>query len=515
MYSSYKYIDLGLPSGLKWATCNVGASSPEDYGDYYAWGETETKSTYTSYNCSTYGIEMNDISGNEQYDVARKKWGGSWRMPTRDEQKELIDNCNWEWTAQNGVKGYKVTGPNGNSIFLPAAGRHLSSLQYDGEYGFYWSSTPDYLDYDHYYACNLYFDNGDEYEGNHIRGYGRTIRPVFGENKIQLPTVTTNVVTNITSSSATCGGNVTFDGGFDITARGVCWGTKPNPTINDNKTNDGNGTGSFTSNLTNLTENTTYYVRAYATNEKGTSYGEEKSFTTMEKTVDQTITVNGVSFTMIKVEGGTFQMGATSEQGSDVDSGEKPVHSVTLSDYYIGETEVTQKLWEAVMGSNPSHFWGDERPVEQVSWNDSKEFIEKLNNLTGKNFRLPTEAEWEYAARGGNKSQGYKYSGSNNVEDVAWYLDNSSSRTQHVKTKSPNELGIYDMSGNVWEWCEDWYGSYSSGPQTNPTGPSSGSDRVLRSDSWNSRAWNCRVSCRSFINPDFRGSYIGFRLALS
>ena len=526
MYSSYKYIDLGLPSGLKWATCNVGASSPEDYGDYYAWGETETKSEYTVDNSHTYGLTISQLQsqgyidgeGNltPLHDAATANWGGSWRIPTKEEMQELLDNCTCTKSVLNSVQGYKITGPNGNSIFLPAAGSRLGlSLDYAGVGVYYWSSTPFDLGHSNL-AFNLYFYGGIGYVGSagkRIEGY--TIRPVSGENKIQLPTVTTNVVTNITSSSATCGGNVTFDGGFDITARGVCWSTKQNPTINDNKTNDGNGTGSFTSNLTNLTENTTYYVRAYATNEKGTSYGEEKSFKTMEKTVDQTITVNGVSFTMIKVEGGTFQMGATSEQGSDVDSGEKPVHSVTLSDYYIGETEVTQKLWEAVMGSNPSHFWGDERPVEQVSWNDSKEFIEKLNNLTGKNFRLPTEAEWEYAARGGNKSQGYKYSGSNTIGNVAWYWDNSSSATHNVKTKSPNELGIYDMSGNVYEWCEDWYGSYSSGSQTNPTGPSSGSYRVFRCGSWGSVAWSCRVSIRGNDDPVSRYSYYGFRLALS
>ena len=230
---------------------------------------------------------------------------------------------------------------------------------------------------------------------------------------------------------------------------------------------------------------------------------------------NETITVNGVSFTMIKVEGGTFNMGATSEQGSDAESDEKPVHSVTLSDYYIGETEVTQELWEAVMGSNPSYFKGSQKPVEQVSWNDCKEFITKLNKLTGKNFRLPTEAEWEYAARGGNKSKGYKYSGSNTIGNVAWYTDNSSSKTHDVKTKTPNELGIYDMSGNVYEWCEDWYGNYSSGSQTNPTGPSTGSYRVLRGGSWINYAKYCRVSHRSSINPDYRFNDYGFRLVLS
>ena len=235
---------------------------------------------------------------------------------------------------------------------------------------------------------------------------------------------------------------------------------------------------------------------------------------------DRTFTVGGVTFKMIAVEGGTFTMGATSEQGSDADSCEKPTHSVTLSSYSIGETEVTQALWQAVMGSNPSYFYGSKRPVECVSWNDCQDFIRKLNALTGENFRLPTEAEWEYAARGGNKSRGYKYAGSNTIDNVAWYGDKFGSYTHNVATKSPNELGLYDMSGNVWEWCQDWYDSYSSGSQTNPTGPSSGSHRVRRGGGWGYDAWDCRVSYRDGVTPDFRDppgylhGIIGLRLAL-
>ena len=175
------------------------------------------------------------------------------------------------------------------------------------------------------------------------------------------------------------------------------------------------------------------------------------------------------------------------------------------------------------MGNNPSEFKGRflfklksaQKPVEEVSWYDCKEFITKLNKLTGKNFRLPTEAEWEYAARGGNKSKGYKYSGSNTIDDVALYCGNSGEATHNVKTKSPNELGIYDMSGNVYEWCEDWFGDYSSGSQTNPTGSSSGSNRVGRGGSWYSYARCCRVSYRYGINPDYRYYYLGLRLCLS
>ena len=224
---------------------------------------------------------------------------------------------------------------------------------------------------------------------------------------------------------------------------------------------------------------------------------------------------NIAGFDMVYVKGGTFTMGVTAEQGSDADSDEKPTHSVTVSDFYIGKYEVTQAQWRAVMGSNPSYFKGDNLPVEKVSWDDIQEFIKKLNAQTGKKFRLPTEAEWEYAARGGNQSKGYKYSGSNSISEVAWYDGNSGDKTHPVGQKTPNELGIYDMSGNVWEWCQDWYGSYSSSSQTNPTGPSSGSSRVLRGGSWCNYAWDCRVSYRNFNNPDYRSSDCGFRLACS
>ena len=228
---------------------------------------------------------------------------------------------------------------------------------------------------------------------------------------------------------------------------------------------------------------------------------------------NQTFTVNGVQFTMVAVKGGTFTMGATSEQGSDAWEDEKPAHEVTLSDYYIGQAEVTQALWEAVMGSNPSDSRGDNLPVEQVSWNDCQEFIRKLNQLTGKQFHLPTEAEWEYAARGGRKSRGYKYAGGNNIGSVAWYDDNSGGRTHPVATKQANELGIYDMSGNVWEWCSDWYDGYQSSSQSDPHGPLLGLGRVDRGGGYYNFAGYCRISCRSVNTPDGRGDNRGLRLS--
>ena len=224
---------------------------------------------------------------------------------------------------------------------------------------------------------------------------------------------------------------------------------------------------------------------------------------------------DGVNIEMVKVEAGTFMMGAASEKEKP-DDDEKPVHQVTLTkDYYIGMYEVTQALWQAVMGSNPSNFKGDNRPVETVSWNDCQNFISKLNRITGRKFRLPTEAEWEYAARGGKKSRGYRYSGSRKISDVAWYNDNNGVETREVGTKKSNELGIYDMAGNVSEWCQDLYGSYSSSSQTNPTGATSGSFRVYRGSSWFFIAKQCRSSWRSSKAPDYRGNYLGLRLALS
>ena len=213
---------------------------------------------------------------------------------------------------------------------------------------------------------------------------------------------------------------------------------------------------------------------------------------------------------MVFVKGGTFEMG--SNYGS---SNEKPIHTVTVDDFYIGKYEVTQKQWKEIMGSNPSYFKGDNLPVESVSWNDVQQFIKKLNKKTGQNYRLPTEAEWEYAARGGvetiHESSQTKYAGSNNIGDVA---SNSGSKTHTVGTKQANELGIYDMSGNVWEWCSDWYGSYSSGSQNNPQGATSGSRRVNRGGSWYYIAMICRVADRYYRSPDDRRSYMGFRLAL-
>ena len=241
-------------------------------------------------------------------------------------------------------------------------------------------------------------------------------------------------------------------------------------------------------------------------------------------------TVNGVSFTMVTVDGGTFMMGATDEQVSDAYDIELPAHQVTLTSYCIGQTEVTQELWLAVMDNNPSYFSSAngfdtnlQRPVERVSWNDCRMFVRKLKELTGLPFRLPTEAEWEFAARGGRYSQGYKFAGSNTIGDVAWYNGNSYNTdggsstdyaTHAVATKAPNELGLYDMSGNVWEWCNDWLDVYNTDYQLDPTGPAEGGGKVYRGGSFYSSERDCRVSVRFNITPSTTSGQRGLRLAL-
>ncbi len=256
--------------------------------------------------------------------------------------------------------------------------------------------------------------------------------------------------------------------------------------------------------------------------------------------VIKTFTVNGVSFNMVEVEGGTFMMGATAEQASEALNNEKPPHQVTLSTFYIGQTEVTQELWVAIMGYNPSWFNGTgnasygsthtqdfgtnlQRPVEFVSWNECRDFVVKLCDLTGLYFSLPTEAQWEYAARGGSKSQGYIYAGSDSIDEVAWLYTNAyyytdsttfTTATQTVATKAPNELGLYDMSGNVCEWCLDYLGDYDNRPQTNPTGPPPGTYRVYRGGCWMDYAKMCRVSRRFGAEPLSAGGSRGLRLTL-
>jgi len=221
---------------------------------------------------------------------------------------------------------------------------------------------------------------------------------------------------------------------------------------------------------------------------------------------------------MVRVEGGTFKMGATSEQGKDAYDWEKPKHKVNIThDFYIGRYPVTQEEWTVIMDKNPSQCKKHpNNPVDCVSWDDCQLFIERLRELTGKQFRLPTEAEWEFAARGGKQSEGYKYAGGNEPLEVAWCWDNIERHTQPVGRKRPNELGLYDMSGNVFEWCSDWYGLYTNGCQTNPQGPDAPEEEgqhVIRGGSWFSGIGYCRVSFRGSGKSTYRSADLGIRLA--
>lgn len=230
--------------------------------------------------------------------------------------------------------------------------------------------------------------------------------------------------------------------------------------------------------------------------------------TRSETTSKKEIVIQNLVNNMVYVEGGAFTMGATIEQGADVSDDEKPAHRVIVSSFSIGKYEVTQEEWYAVMGSSPSHFKGSKRPVEQISWTDCQNFIEKLNKITGKHFRLPTEAEWEYAARGGKHSKHYKYAGGDDLDVIAWYNENSGEETQEVGQKQANELGLYDMAGNVWEWCSDSKQDYAL-PRHQLDG-----NRVNRGGSWQSGGSQCRVSFRFDDSTDERFKTLGFRLAM-
>lgn len=230
---------------------------------------------------------------------------------------------------------------------------------------------------------------------------------------------------------------------------------------------------------------------------------------------DRLIKVSNVEFTMKKVEGGSFTMGCDPRWSDECLEWEKPAHHVTVGSFYIGETEVTQELWEAVMGNNPSEFKGDDRPVETISHEEAESFIDRLNELTGEHFRFPTEAEWEFAAQGGTKSGGYKYSGSNNIDEVGWHEGNSDSKTHPIKMKKANELGLYDMSGNVLEWCSDWWETYTDKEAIDPQGPSSGYYVSYRGGCWGGDARYCRNSYRNSDPSYISSHFIGLRLAMS
>jgi len=284
-------------------------------------------------------------------------------------------------------------------------------------------------------------------------------------------------------------------------------------TVKDIAYNTLRGVKHYEGTITILLDEREYKIKTAAVTE-----GNDKTIAWEPPARHQMAFLNNVIIVpLVPVIGGAFAMGCDERYRGDCYSNESPAFGATVGDFYIGRFPVTQGLWKRVTGgapnANPSKFKGDDLPVENVSWDDVQRFIAKLNAATGHNYRLPTEAEWEYAARGGAYAGGFVYSGSNNVDNTAWYYTNGEDRTHRVGNKQPNELGIYDMSGNVWEWVNDWYGPYSGTPKNNPHGIPSGSTRVNRGGSWRDDERRCRVSCRSNNSPDARYGNLGFRLA--
>ena len=605
-----EYVDLGL--SVKWATFNVGATSPEDYGDYFAWGETEPKETYswatykwgTSSKLTKYNTTDGKTILEPEDDAAQVHWGGKWRMPSKEEVDELTQQCTWIWTTHNNVNGYKVTGPNGNSIFLPAAGYKGAGPTYPaGEDGLYWTNTIEQKNYS--YLIVLHDDAPPTHAGTQgTRCYGFAVRAVYDDRPTLtvIPTPEDAKVTFLCKGYQAVGHSITVDKGKDVLyqvtnvdAGYLSQGDSIYKLTKDSVLyvtlrpfSDGNWVKVDKSELTKqegyyvsrnyggfashsvwnyyvlpVLPGETYRVRgiagqhaalwmaastapdaatntrptkisccanrgvaAYVADEvtipDGAKYLIINSRNGQEMMVERkvpdpclAVKVNDtLSINLMCVEGGTFMMGSE-DAGAEAD--EQPVHEVSLSDYYIGQNEVTQYLWKKVMGdeNNPSATKGNNLPVTNITWDEAQTFVERLSELTGMRFRLPTEAKWEYAARGGQRSKGYTYAGSNDIDEVGWYNGNSSNKTHAVGQKQPNELGIYDMTGNVWEYCYDWHTPYAAQAQTNPTGAVTGEKHVLRGGCYHYDSKNCTNTNRhSYYTPDKGGASTGLRIVL-
>jgi formylglycine-generating enzyme required for sulfatase activity len=320
------------------------------------------------------------------------------------------------------------------------------------------------------------------------------------DENLATSTVTTESVYTITVNEATCRGFVDLTADVPFTSCGICWSTTANPTLSDSVSLIGSSLEEFSCTMHHLISDTHYYVRAFAeTNSKKVVYGDVLTF--------QTPKIPDLG--MVTIPGGTYTMGGLV---GDI----APKHSVTISTYQMGSTEVTQAIWKAIMGQNPSTFTGDALPVETVNIADIQSFLTKLNLATGKAYRLPTEAEWEYAAKGGLDTTTL-WAGTNQTDSVSkymWNSGNSLSKTHTVASKKPNTLGLYDMCGNVWEWCSDWYGTYSNAAQTDPTGQAIGYLKVIRGGSWSHDISFCNVQNRNSNYPEDRKSTTGFRLVL-
>ena len=483
----------------------------------------------------------------------RQKTGKRYRLPTEAE---------WEYAARGGVKSnqYKYSGSNdvgdvawhyGNTI--PDGARHVGSKQ-DNELGIYdmsgnvwewcsdlygsYTSDPQnnptgpttgsyhvhrggswYYSYDY---CRVSYHRAFYYpvERSSALGFRLAEDITIAENSMTVSVSELNFPASGDEQTFTITSNI------DWIIEYECSWLTISPVLGNN-----NGTISVTA-----SENTSQNPRTKIIMIKGIGVVEQLI------SVTQAGDANGDKIEMVFVQGGTFTMGCASEQGDNCEDNEHPEHQVTLNNFYIGKYEITQGLWAEIMGMNIQQWTdyigssylcgeGDDYPMYYISWDDivgttgesmeingityyENGFIYKLNQKTGKNYRLPTESEWEYASRGGVKSNYYKYSGSNSVDDVAWHVDNSGFTAHLVGAKQDNELGIYDMSGNVWEWCSDWYGSYTSDPQNNPTGPTTGSNRVLRGGCWSAGVQYCRVAFRFNYTPSSRFYSIGFRIVL-
>lgn len=388
--NGHEWVDLGLPSGIKWATCNVGASTPEQYGTYFAWGELLPKYEYTQDNCLTYNISLSDISGDVEYDVAAARWGGDWRMPTNTELQELSANCTWTWTELNNVKGYILTGPNGNNIFLPASGVRDSGNFTDGTCGYtwYWSSTPYYNSK----SYNLCFDESshDVIDNSTLRYYGHTIRPVRdAEVEVPFTTISAEYFTDISVILKIYASSP----GVDVIERGFYWGTNPELGATDNNVVLDKTTGYITKVLLDLEPNTTYYLKAYATNSVGTSYSEVVSFTTLAECEYSDYVDLGLPSGL---KWAAYNIGATT--------------ATEYGDYYAWGEVLTKETYTTAnnetYGESMSDIAGTEYDVATANW--------------GGDWRMPSKAEiqelrdncnWEWTTQGGKK--GYKVTGPN------------------------------------------------------------------------------------------------------